>query len=230
MHISALKNAKSFFDTYTAELNFAEVLDIGSQNVNGSLKDVCPSYFKYTGVDFVAGQGVDVVLDDPYTLPFDDQSVDVIVSSSVFEHSEMFWVLFLELLRILKPAGLLYLNVPSNGHYHRYPEDCWRFYPDSGRALVTWGKRNSYNPMLLESYLSYQDNEVEPWNDFVAVFLKDANHQSTYKQRILESKKDYSNGWIAGNNEILNFKVLPEDQEKLKIIHKVAKGELRIML
>jgi SAM-dependent methyltransferase len=71
-----------------------------------------------------------------YKLPFADGSVDVVLSSSCFEHSEFFWLLFLEILRVLRPEGLFYLNAPSNGPFHRYPVDCWRFYPDSGNALV----------------------------------------------------------------------------------------------
>ena len=64
----------------------------------------------------------------------------------------MFWVSYLEILRILKPVGLFYLNAPSDGAVHKYPVDCWRFYPDSGQALVTWSKRNGFNNVLLECY------------------------------------------------------------------------------
>ena len=142
MHPSALRNGKLFFETYAAMLADASVVDIGAQDVNGSLKDVMPSHLRYTGVDFVEGKGVDVVLDDPYTLPFADESVDIVVSNSCLEHSEMFWPSFLEMLRVLRPTGLLYLNVPSNADFHRYPVDCWRFYLDSGVALVSWARRN----------------------------------------------------------------------------------------
>jgi len=76
------------------------------------------------GVDVMAGRNVDVQLSDPYRLPFEDESVVVVMSSSSFEHSEMFWLLFLEVLRVLRPQGLFYLNVPSNGHFHRWPVDC----------------------------------------------------------------------------------------------------------
>jgi SAM-dependent methyltransferase len=121
------------------------IVDIGSQDVNGSLRSVAPPNNKYIGVDFVEAKGVDVVITDPYSLPFEDESVDAVVSSSCFEHSEFFWLLFNEALRILKPTGLLYINVPSNGQFHRYPVDCWRFYPDSGVALQNWGKRSGYS-------------------------------------------------------------------------------------
>ena len=89
------------------------MLDIGAQDVNGSLRPLVPEGCRYIGLDFEAGPGVDLVLDDPYRLPFDAGSVDTVVSSSCFEHVEFFWLMFNEVLRVLKPNGLFYLNVPS---------------------------------------------------------------------------------------------------------------------
>lgn len=192
MHPTALMNGKRFFDAYVAPLGAVEVVDIGAQDVNGSLKSVCPSQARYVGVDFVAGKGVDVVLTDPYHLPFDTGSVDVIVSSSCFEHSEMFWVLFLEIIRVLKPEGLFYLNAPANGDFHRFPVDCYRFYPDSGIALAKWARRNGQQTLSLESYVSNQAGGH--WNDFVSVFLKDEAFLSRHRQRILHTFTDFTNG------------------------------------
>jgi SAM-dependent methyltransferase len=182
MHDTAFQGAKSFFDTYAMTYLQSgadtKVIEIGSQDLNGSLRECCPIDFEYIGVDFVAGKGVDLILEDPYSLPFETASADIIIASSCFEHSEMFWVLFLEVMRVLKPDGLFYLNVPSNGDVHRHPVDCWRFYPDSGRALVAWAKRNGMNPALLESYTSVQISDI--WNDFVAVYVRDENHASRH--------------------------------------------------
>ena len=50
-------------------------------------------------------------------MPFKDNSIDIVVSISVFEHVEFFWETYLEMLRILKPNGLLFINAPSNGHF-----------------------------------------------------------------------------------------------------------------
>lgn len=210
MHPSALNNGKLFFDTYTSALKDATVIDIGAQNVNGSLRDVMPSHLRYVGVDFVKAEGVDVVLDDPYKLPFEDESVDVIVTNSCLEHSEMFWLTFLEFLRVLRPSGLLYMNVPSNGDFHRYPVDCWRFYPDSGSALVTWARRNGLRPQLLESFVS--DQYFDRWNDYVAVFIKDENLASSYPKRMIDIKSDYTNGMVAGDSAIRNSRISSEDQ------------------
>lgn len=210
MHLSSFRNARRFFETYAGNLKDATVVDIGSRNVNGSIKDVCPPRFRYVGVDFEAGAGVDVVLDDPYKLPFADGSVDVVVTNSCFEHSEFFWLLFLEIVRILKPHGLFYLNAPSNGPFHRYPVDCWRFYPDSARALVSWAKRNGYDPLLLESFTSRQDFDV--FSDFVAVICKDRAQAGQYVRRIVDSTADFSNGSKAGSEALLQRCDYPEDQ------------------
>lgn len=215
MHPTAMTHANLFFQTYSTKIPFSVVVDIGAQDVNGSLREVCPSHCKYIGVDFVAAKGVDVVLQDPYKLPFDDSSVDIVVSSSCFEHSEMFWVLFLDILRVLKPSGLFYLNVPSNGSIHRYPVDCWRFYPDSGNALVTWAKRNNYPSILLESFTGRQGNTgdagMDRWNDYVAVFLKDASSISNFPDRILHQYRHFDNGYLHGSDNFLNGQQLPED-------------------
>lgn len=219
MHPSAINNGDLFFKRY---LNYLPqtpaplIVEIGSQNVNGSLRDVCPKYANYLGVDFVAGNGVDLVLQDPYQLPFEDNSVDIVVSSSCFEHAEMFWLLFLEVIRILKPHGIFYLNAPSNGSFHRYPVDCWRFYPDSGQALVKWANRNGYKAILIESFVSRQIRDE--WNDYVAVFLKDENYLSIYPEKVFTGRDDIQNLSVFGQPEILKFVTETEDLQNLSVI------------
>jgi SAM-dependent methyltransferase len=204
MHSTAMQNCQSFFDAYTPVLTarqHVKVIEIGSQNVNGTLRDTCPSHFEYIGVDFQDAKGVDLVLQDPYLLPFENESVDVVLSSSCFEHSEMFWLVFLEILRVLKPNGLFYLNAPSTGSFHRYPVDCWRFYPDSGMALVNWAKKSGINAALLESYTQ----KSRDWQDYVAVFLKDESWSQEFPQRILDEKADFENGQLLSSTQLLNF-------------------------
>jgi SAM-dependent methyltransferase len=200
-----MQNGKSFFECYEEAFgaksgNQINVVEIGSQDVNGTLRDVCPQNFKNIGVDFIKAKNVDVVLEDPYVLPFEDNSIDIVVTSSCFEHSEFFWIVYLEIMRILKPKGLLYINAPSRGDYHRYPVDCWRFYPDSGIALSNWGKRNGFENVCLESYTQKRG----PWGDFVAVILKDKKYSAHFIKKIIDVKSDY----INGKSELLGEKIL----------------------
>jgi hypothetical protein len=82
MHPSAMNNAAQFFDTYSAAIPMEDkprVIDIGAQDVNGSLRQVTPPQFEYVGLDFQKAKGVDVILEDPYVLPLADASVDIAV-------------------------------------------------------------------------------------------------------------------------------------------------------
>ena len=218
MHPTAMTHGSLFFQAYATKFPSAVVVDIGAQDVNGSLKTVCPPNCNYIGVDFAAAKGVDIVLQDPYQLPFEDGSVDIVVSSSCFEHSEMFWLLFLEILRILKPNGLFYLNVPSNGSFHRFPVDCWRFYPDSGNALVVWAKHNNYSSVLLESFTGRQsmtgNASLDQWNDYIAIFLKESAAISEFPDRIIHHFRDIDNGYLHGSDGFVNGHQHPEDKRK----------------
>ena len=180
MHDSAITNAKRFFSTYAKHKESGLVIDIGSQDVNGSLRSVCPPWFDYKGVDFQEAANVDIVLTDPYKLPFADQSVDIVVSSSCLEHSEFFWLTWLEIVRVVKPDGLIYINVPSEGQHHPYPVDCWRFRLDAATSLMNWANRNGYPTRLLEAYT----DQAWPWKDFVAIYVGDDAHVSKDPDRI----------------------------------------------
>lgn len=214
MHATAMDNGRRFFECYLGDASGATVVDLGAMDVNGSLRSVAPPGCRYVGVDTSAGPGVDMVLDDPYRLPFATGSIDAVVSTSCFEHVEFFWLLFEEALRVLKPAGLFYLNAPSNGDVHRYPVDCWRFYPDAGVALVNWGRRCGHDPALLESFTARQRGDV--WNDFVAVFVKETAQARRHRVRMVERIEDYTNGRVDGHPGLLRPQASTEDQDRLR--------------
>jgi predicted SAM-dependent methyltransferase len=175
MHDTAYQIANKFFQLYWSP-NFETIVELGSYDVNGSLRPLQPIGCKYVGLDIESGPSVDVVIKDPSKLPLPDGYCDCVVASSVLEHDRFFWESFLELCRITKPGGFIYINCPSNGDVHRYPADYWRFYPDAGRGLVDWAKKKSVDITLVESFIA--DRVGDQWNDFVAVFqLGEASHR-----------------------------------------------------
>lgn len=182
MHHTALYYADKFFQVYLKEKNNEDlvIVEVGSQDVNGSIREVAPKSAKYIGLDFLDGKGVDVVIQNEYEYPLEDSYADVLVSSSCLEHSQFFWLAFLEMCRVVKPGGYIYMNVPSNGIFHRYPVDCWCFYPDAGNALASWAKHNNYEIELVESFIGEQTEDAI-WNDFVAVFHKKGNIEKPEK-------------------------------------------------
>ena len=169
MHDTAFRIGCLAMDIYS-DLPNARILEIGSQDVNGTLRDHAPASTHYVGVDMEAGAGVDIVVKAGSPLPMADESYDLILASSVFEHDAAFWVTFVEMCRKVRKGGYVYINAPSNGTFHRYPEDHWRFYPDSGYALARWATSVGQEMTLVESFVADRISEV--YNDFVAVFRK----------------------------------------------------------
>lgn len=169
MHISSLEHVERLAKTYLSDRKELQIVDIGSYDVNGSYRPFFsrPSW-QYVGLDLAQGPNVDIVLTSPYRLPIKSHSVDVIVSGQAFEHIEFFWLTWLEMVRILKPGGLIFLLAPSRGPEHRYPQDCWRFYPDGYHALAKYA-----NLELLEvstDWAEHGDLDSAPWGDTVGVF------------------------------------------------------------
>ncbi len=183
MHDTAYEHGRLFFELYGSG-TFRTVVELGSQDVNGSLRDHSPPGAHYIGIDMIPATGVDVVVDPGAALPLAADIADAVVTSSAFEHDVCFWDTFLELIRILRPGGLLYINAPSNGDFHRYPLDCWRFYPDAGIALVQWAARRNIRVELIESFIGLP--QAERWADFVAVFRKAGGAPLTAKGRIAD--------------------------------------------
>ncbi|TWT12904.1 class I SAM-dependent methyltransferase [Reyranella sp. CPCC 100927] len=172
MHDTALAIGKLFFEVYAPQR--CTIVEIGSMDVNGSLRAVAPPGSHYIGIDIEPGRGVDLVTAPGADMPLRDGVADVAMASSVFEHDPQFWRTFNNLCRITKPGGYIYINAPSNGKVHGFPVDCWRFYPDAGTALEALTKSERWPATLIESFIAERASDT--WNDFAAVFRRDGDH------------------------------------------------------
>ncbi len=150
MHTSAYEDAKKFVSKYLKGDDLS-IADIGSFNVNGSLKPLFEAW-NYVGYDIVPGPGVDVVLSGEYHWQIPSYSCDVVVSSQVAEHVRHPWRWIKEVARICKNNGLVYICTPNTIHFHPYPIDCWRVWPDGMKALF-----DEANLIVLDVYAEGQD-------------------------------------------------------------------------
>ena len=171
MHPSSMNNMRKLFDKFVTDEfvgNECKILDFGGTNIKnaGTYYELVDTNkkIKYYGVDLQAGPGVSIVLDDPYKVPLEDNYADVVISGQMFEHCEFFWLSFLEMVRVVKPGGYIFLIAPMSGTVHRYPVDCWRFFPDAYAALAKWGK--------VELVDAWTDYEGSKWWDQVGAFKK----------------------------------------------------------
>jgi ubiquinone/menaquinone biosynthesis C-methylase UbiE len=117
-----------------------KVLDVGSYDAGlGTYRPLLECYdtITYHGLDISEGAGVDIVSEDPYNWPLQDNSYDLVISGQCLEHVEAPWLWIKEVYRVCKPGGLVFIIAPWTCGEHRYPVDCWRILPDGMKYLVT---------------------------------------------------------------------------------------------
>ena len=189
MHLSAHSKVADAVARHLPRYTNPRVLDFGSRMVanqkvsHRQLFD--DSECQYIGTDVVEGLNVDVVMPEPYSLPFGDDSFQIIVTGQVIEHIPYPWISMMELGRILAPGGVIICTAPSRGHIHNPPYDAWRFYPDSFRALATWSgltvaELSADLPATRSEKSKYLDypsiHDDAYWGDCFGVFSKDDDY------------------------------------------------------
>jgi SAM-dependent methyltransferase len=117
------------FQYFVQEINKRRgyrILELGSRmsKVRGSFEN----YQEYTGFDIHAGEGVEVVGDiHKLSQYFPKERFDAVFSVSVFEHLAMPWKAVLEINKVMKEGGLLFIATHPAWPPHSLPWDFWRF-------------------------------------------------------------------------------------------------------
>lgn len=171
MHDTSFETMRAFVRIHLEDARgqALEVLDFGSQVVDEQPRSYRELFddpaWRYRGLDIETGRNVDVIVEDAYSWEaVATDSVDLVISGQAFEHVEFFWASMFEIVRVLKPGGLAAIIAPSGGFEHRYPVDCWRFYPDGFRALARY-----VDVELIDVFTDWGHGE---WDDSILVVRK----------------------------------------------------------
>ena len=121
------------------EVRGKQVIEVGSMNFNGSLRTHIESLgpSSYVGVDFIAGNGVDVVCDaGDLKTRFGKDSFDVVISTEMLEHAEDWRGAVQSMKRVLRAGGIFLLTARGPGFpLHGYPHDWHRFTVNDMRRI-----------------------------------------------------------------------------------------------
>jgi hypothetical protein len=108
---------RQFFERLKAKMpqyfQGTTVIEIGSLDINGTIRDLFENPKEYVGVDVAAGKGVDIVAQGQYYAH--GSEVDVAVSAECFEHNP-FWVeTVLNMYLHVRDGGLLAFTCATDG-------------------------------------------------------------------------------------------------------------------
>lgn len=113
------------------EIENKRILEVGSFNVNGSLRSLIETYkpAEYIGADIAAGPGVDVICNvTKLKEKFGEKSFDMVVATELLEHVKDWRRATHNIKAVCKPNGVILVTTRSPGfEYHGYPYDFWRY-------------------------------------------------------------------------------------------------------
>ena len=161
------------------EVRNKKVLEVGSTNVNGSLRNfvVCLGPQQYLGVDISSGAGVDLICKaEDLVQTFGANFFDVVICTEVLEHVRDWRAVISNLKNVLSPNGILLITTRSKGFaYHSAPYDFWRY----------------QIPDIKTIFSDLQINNLERDPSHPGVFLK-ARKPDNFNEAVLDEVKLYS--------------------------------------
>lgn len=109
-----------------------KVLEVGSRKVtDDSFRDKF-KYASYVGFDYYSGENVDIVGDAHKLSSYFGEKFDLIFSSAVFEHFALPWMVSIEMVKLLKQGGYVFVETHYSYSSHERP---WHFFQYSENAL-----------------------------------------------------------------------------------------------
>src|SRR6478736_5285158 len=102
------------------------VLEVGSYNINGTIRDLFAEVIDYTGLDLGPGPGVDIVSDiNDYD---DPDGYNVVISMEMLEHCKEWEKALLKMYKLTKSGGLFVLTCAGparheHGTHRTTPQD-----------------------------------------------------------------------------------------------------------
>lgn len=143
---------------FPKSFNGISVLEIGSVNINGTVRDFFSDTTRYVGLDLAPGKCVDVVCpghlyDSPYMF-------DTSISTECFEHDINWKSTFMNMIRLTKSNGLIIFTCAS---YNR---------PEHGTKRTT--PCDSLSSQFSDYYMNLGEKEFRESFDLDKLFI---NHQ-----------------------------------------------------
>jgi SAM-dependent methyltransferase len=132
-------NCRILYELYAAPLlePGMKVLEIGPDKIPTTLQEISHKPgIEWDVLGLESSPGLQVVALNEYEYPIADGHYDVVLAANVLEHVRKPWIWMRELVRVVRPGGLIVTVNPVSWPYHEAPIDCWRVFPEGMQALL----------------------------------------------------------------------------------------------
>lgn len=159
---------KKVYNRFANSFNYCDVIEIGSLNINGTLRDIFNRSHIYIGVDLQAGSGVDVI-SKGHEVTFQNESFDVALSSECFEHDEDWVKTFKKMIDLTKSKGFIIFSCATTDR------------PEHGTRRTDVGS----SPFTLDYYKNLTEADFKEFFRFDEIFEEyefsvEPNHHDLY--------------------------------------------------
>ena len=149
-HQEQIDFCKSVKELYPIHFQAADVLDIGSLDINGNNRYLFDDYGSYTGIDVGMGKNVDYVSHGHLWQHPNGKQYDVIISTECFEHDKHYAETLRNAYLLLKSRGLLLFSCAAPGR------------PEHGTTRTTKGD----SPFTNDYYKNLSEFDIDKVFDF----------------------------------------------------------------
>tara|TARA_B100001057_G_C22736499_1_gene905994 strand:- start:144 stop:917 length:774 start_codon:yes stop_codon:yes gene_type:complete len=175
------------------------ILELGSYDVNGSIRTIFDNTSKYIGLDLIKGPGVDIVYDGK-DIPI-NQEFDLCISCECFEHNPNYFENFLKMIELAKKDGLVVFTCATIGRSEHGTTDS--DLKSSPGSMEKW----NYYKNLKKSHFTKRINLAK----FFYKFLFFENYISKDLYFIGIKSKQYERNLLNFRNKILSKNTLVLD-------------------
>ncbi len=128
MHYEVKQYVGRIRESFPSHFNACRVLDVGSRDVNGNIKDMFFADCDYKGLDLIAGDNVDIISSAVNWSSMNPYPYDTIICTEVLEHDYEWEASIAAMIAMLRNGGLLIITAagpkrPEHGTTATTPED-----------------------------------------------------------------------------------------------------------
>lgn len=183
----------------------AIIVDIGAGGRKITEKCIC--------VDFVMFPNTDIIA-DIHNLPLKNNSIDAVFCTGVLEHIENPNIALTECYRILRPNGIVHLEVPFMQPFHKDPQDYWRWTLD---GLKLFAKQHKFKEIC-------SDALIGPASAMNALII--AYFQSWFRNRYVRKAIDFTFSFLLFPFKFFDFILLKQNVDLLSAVYFVGRKQI----